>query len=77
MKKAYLGMPVAATFTLPMGVAYIVGGIRTALLVGGMLLFIALSEYWDRALITMYMATFAVHYGIFKWNYSWIYFCSN
>ena len=34
--------------------------LRTAFLVGGMLLFIALSEYWDRALITMYMATFAV-----------------
>ena len=60
MKRAYLGMPVAATFTLAMGVAYIVGGIRTGLLVGGMLLFIAMSEYWDRALITMYMATFAV-----------------
>jgi glycine betaine/proline transport system permease protein len=60
MKKAYLGMPVVATFTLAMGVAYIVGGLRTGLLVGGMLLFIALSEYWDRALITMYMATFAV-----------------
>ena len=60
MKKAYLGMPVSATFALAMGVAYIIGGIRTSLLVGGMLLFIALSEYWDRALITMYMATFAV-----------------
>ena len=60
MKNAYLGMPVVATFTLAMGVAYIVGGLRTGLLVGGMLLFIALSEYWDRALITMYMATFAV-----------------
>ena len=60
MKKAYLGMPVSATFALAMGVAYIIGGIRTAFLVGGMLLFIALSEYWDRALITMYMATFAV-----------------
>ena len=60
MKKAYLGMPVISTFTLAMGAAYIVGGLRTGLIVGGMLLFIALSEYWDRALITMYMATFAV-----------------
>ena len=60
MKKAYLGMPVAATLTLTMGVAYIIGGIRTCLLVGGMMLFIAMSKYWDRALITMYMATFAV-----------------
>ena len=60
MKKAYLGMPVVATLTLTMGVAYIIGGIRTSLLVGGMMLFIAMSKYWDRALITMYMATFAV-----------------
>ena len=60
MKMAYLGMPVIATFTLAMGVAYIVGGVRISAIVGGMLLFIALSEYWDKALITMYMATFAV-----------------
>ena len=60
MKHAYLGMPVIATFTLAMGAAYIVGNARTALIVGGMLLFIALSEYWDRALITMYMGSFAV-----------------
>ena len=60
MKNAYLGMPVAATFTLVMGLGYIIGGIRSALIVGGFLLFIALTEWWDRALITMYMATFAV-----------------
>jgi glycine betaine/proline transport system permease protein len=60
MKMAYLGMPVIATFTLAMGVAYIVGGVRISAIVGGMLLFIAFSEYWDKALITMYMATFAV-----------------
>ena len=60
MKNAYLGMPVAATFLLVMGVAYIVGGIRSALVVGGLLLFIASTEWWDRALITMYMATFGV-----------------
>lgn len=60
MKNAYLGMPVAATFLLAMGVGYIIGGIRSALIVGGFLLFIALTEWWDRALITMYMATFAV-----------------
>ena len=60
MKAAYLGMPVAATFLLVMGVAYILSGLRSALIVGGFLLFIALSEYWDRALITAYMASFAV-----------------
>lgn len=60
MKNAYLGMPVSATFVLVMGIAYIVGGIRSALVVGGLLLFIASTEWWDRALITAYMATFGV-----------------
>jgi len=60
MKNAYLGMPVVATFVLVMGVGYIIGGIRSALVVGGFLLFIALTEWWDRALITAYMATFGV-----------------
>ena len=35
-------------------------GIRSALVVGGFLLFIAFTEWWDRALITAYMTTFAV-----------------
>ncbi len=60
MKNAYLSMPVVATFLLVMGVAHIVGGIRSALVVGGLLLFIALTEWWDRALITAYLATFGV-----------------
>ena len=60
MKNAYLAMPVAATFLLTMGIGYIVGGWRSALVVGGFLLFIALTEWWDRALITAYMATFGV-----------------
>ena len=60
MKKAYLAMPVAATFLLVMGVGYIIGGIRSALIVGGFLLFIALTEWWDRALITAYMASFGI-----------------
>lgn len=60
MKEAYLGMPVVATFLLMMGTAYILGGVRSSLIVGAFLLFIALSEYWDRALITAYMASFSV-----------------
>lgn len=60
MKNAYLGMPVSATFLLAMGTGYIVGGIRPALVVGGFLLFIALTQWWDRALITAYMASFGV-----------------
>ena len=60
MKNAYLGMPVSATFVLAMGAGYIIGGIRSALVVGGFLLFIAFTEWWDRALITAYLTTFAV-----------------
>lgn len=60
MKRAYLSMPVIATFVLTMGIGYIIGGIRSALAVGGFLLFIALTEWWDRALITTYMLTFGV-----------------
>ncbi len=60
MKEAYLGMPVAATFVLAMGVGYLIGGIRSALVVGAFLLFIALTEWWDRALITAYIASFSV-----------------
>ncbi|MEM7171913.1 MAG: ABC transporter permease subunit [Pseudomonadota bacterium] len=60
MRDSYLAMPVVATFALFMGTALILAGLRSALIVCGYLLFIALSEYWDRALITMYMATFAV-----------------
>jgi len=60
MRDGYLAMPVIATFVLVMGVAYILAGARSALIVCGFLLFIAFSEYWDRALITAYMASFAV-----------------
>ena len=60
MKNAFLRMPAVATFVLFMGAGYIIGGIRSAIVVGSFTLFIALTEWWDRALITMYMATFGV-----------------
>jgi glycine betaine/proline transport system permease protein len=60
MKNAFLRMPIIATFVLFMGAGYIIGGVRSALVVGSFTLFIALTEWWDRALITMYMATFGV-----------------
>ena len=43
-----------------MGMGYILGGIRSALIVGAFLLFIALTEWWDRALITAYLTSIAV-----------------
>ncbi len=60
MKAAFLNMPVIATFALFMGTGFVIGGIRSALVVGSFTLFIALTDWWDRALITMYMATFGV-----------------
>jgi len=60
MRAAYLRMPIVATFVLVMGTGYIIGGIRSALVVCGFTLFIALSPWWDRALVTAYMATFGV-----------------
>ena len=60
MKMAFLHMPVVATFVLFMGAGYIIGGKRSAIVVGSFTLFIASTEWWDRALITMYMATFGV-----------------
>ena len=60
IKNAYLGMPVIATFVLAMGIGYIVGGLRVGLAVGGFLLFIAFTEWWDRALITAYLMTLSV-----------------
>jgi glycine betaine/proline transport system permease protein len=60
VKTAFLAMPVVATLTLAMGTGYIIGGVRSALIVGGYLLFIALTEWWDRALITSYLMTMAV-----------------
>ena len=60
MKEAYLAMPVAATLFLVAGTGYIVGGFRSAVVATAFIAFIALTPWWDRALITAYMATFAV-----------------
>ncbi len=60
MKRAYLGMSVLSTFVLAGGLAYLVGGIRSSFIVCGFLLFIAMTEWWDRALITAYLLTIAV-----------------
>ncbi len=60
MRAMYLRMPAVATLVLVVGAGYIIGGIRSAFTVGGLALFIALSPWWDRALVTTYMATFGV-----------------
>ena len=65
MKASFLAMPAIATFVLTMGIGYIIGGIRSAIVVGSFMLFIALTPWWERALITMYMLTFAVIVSVF------------
>ena len=60
MKNSYLAMPVVATLALTVGIGFIIGGIRSALVVGSFMLFIALTPWWDKALITAYMTTFSV-----------------
>ncbi|ETX12323.1 glycine/betaine ABC transporter [Marinomonas ushuaiensis DSM 15871] len=59
MKEAYLAMPVAATLFLVTGIGYLVGGLRSAIIVAAFIGFIALTPWWDRALITAYMVTFS------------------
>ena len=60
MRALYLRMPAIATIVLVVGAGYLIGGARSALVVCGLTLFIALSPWWDRALVTTYMATFGV-----------------
>ena len=60
VKQMFLAMPVVATFFLMMSVAYLAGGIKSMIAVFGFLLFIAFTPWWDRALITAYLATIAV-----------------
>ena len=60
IKEAYLSMPVAATLFLVAGTGYIIGGLRSAIIVSAFAAFIALTPWWDRALITAYMVSFSV-----------------
>lgn len=60
MRDAYLWLPTGAVLTLVAGVAWRVGGWRSALTCTGFVGSIALSGWWDRAMITAYMVSFAV-----------------
>ena len=60
IRSAFRGMPAIATFVLVMGAGFIIGGIRSALIVGGYLLFIALTAWWDRAVTTAYFVFIAL-----------------
>lgn len=60
MRDAYLYAPFSAIILLVAGAGYILGGLRSALVCGAFIGFIALSSFWDRAMITAYMVSFAV-----------------
>jgi glycine betaine/proline transport system permease protein len=60
MRDAYLWLPTGAVIAAFAGIGWLVGGARSALVCTGFLGFIALSGWWDRAMITAYMVTAAV-----------------
>lgn len=59
MRDAYLWLPFSAVLTLVAGGGWLVGGLRSAAICVGFVGFIAISGWWDRAMITAYMVSFA------------------
>ena len=45
MRALFLRMPAVATLVLVVGAGYIIGGVRSAMVVGGLTLFIAFSPW--------------------------------
>ncbi len=60
MRDAYLWLPFTSVVALAAGVGWVVGGLRSAIICCGFVLLIAMSGWWDRAMITTYMVSFAV-----------------
>ncbi len=60
MRDAYLWLPYAAVLLFFAGLGHLVGGLRSALVCVTFLGLIAMSGWWDRAMITAYMVSFAV-----------------
>lgn len=60
MRDAYLWLPFSAVLALVTGLAWLVGGRRSALICLAFIGLIAMSGWWDRAMITAYMVSFAV-----------------
>jgi len=59
LRDALLYMPYSSVLLLVGGLGLLLGGYYSALLTLGFLVFIALSGWWDRAMITAYMVLFA------------------
>lgn len=60
MRDAYLWLPFSAVLLFFAAVGWRLGGWRSALLCLSYFLFIAISGWWERAMITAYMVSFAV-----------------
>ncbi|MGF1623684.1 MAG: ABC transporter permease, partial [Alphaproteobacteria bacterium] len=55
LRSAFQWLPWTAVLALVMGLGWWIGGPRLAVGVAGFVVFIALTGYWDRAMITVYM----------------------
>lgn len=64
MRDAYLAAPWAAVILLVAGIGWRIGGARSAAVAAGFVGFIAVSGWWERAMITAYMVSFAVALAI-------------
>ncbi len=60
MRDAYLWLPFSAVITLFAGIGWYIGGRKSALICVAYVAIIALSGWWDRAMITAYMVSAAV-----------------
>ncbi len=60
VRGAFQWLPWTAVLALTMGIGWRIGGPRLAFGVAGYIVFIALTGYWDRAMITVYMVFVAL-----------------
>ncbi|NEY90668.1 ABC transporter permease [Tabrizicola oligotrophica] len=60
MRDAYLWLPFTAVLTLLAALGWAVGGLRSALICVSYFALIALSGWWDRAMVTVYMVSISV-----------------
>jgi glycine betaine/proline transport system permease protein len=60
MRDAYLWLPFTAVLALLAAIGWAIGGMRSALVCLGYFGLIALSGWWDRAMITVYMVSISV-----------------
>ncbi len=60
LRDAYLWLPFTAVLVFFAALGWLVNGFRSGLITVSFLLFVALSGWWDRAMITAYMVSFSV-----------------